>query len=53
MESVDLDMDDIFEEEELPSVGPLPDLPQDDEGLENTQNGEEYEGNIKYFVLID
>ncbi|XP_048736441.2 TIMELESS-interacting protein-like isoform X2 [Ostrea edulis] len=45
MESVDLDMDDIFEEEELPSVGPLPDLPQDDEGLENTQNGEEYEEN--------
>jgi hypothetical protein len=47
MESVDLDMDDIFDEEEVPSVGPLPDLPQDGEGLDNTQHGQEEEGKGK------
>ncbi|XP_062583280.1 TIMELESS-interacting protein-like [Saccostrea cucullata] len=46
MESVDLDMGEIFEEEEdFPSVGPLPDLPQDEEGVEGTQDGEENDEN--------
>ncbi|XP_061174376.1 TIMELESS-interacting protein-like [Saccostrea echinata] len=47
MESVDLDMGEIFEEEEeeFLSVGPLPDLPEDEEGAEGTQNGEENDEN--------
>nr|XP_022333930.1 TIMELESS-interacting protein-like isoform X2 [Crassostrea virginica] len=46
MESVDLDMGEIFEEgeEDFPSVNPLPDLPQDDEAGEGVgfpEDGEE------------
>ena len=46
MESVDLDMGEIFEEgeEDFPSVNPLPDLPQDDEGGEGVGFPEDGEG---------
>lgn len=47
MESVNLDMDEIFEEEDedFPTVGALPDLPQDDEGTGETGQGEDQDDN--------
>lgn len=50
MESVDLDMGEIFEEgeEDFPSVNPLPDLPQDDEAGEGVGFPEDGEG--KYWL---
>lgn len=44
MESVNLDMGDIFEEEagedDFPSIGPLPDLPDREEGVDGDQDEE-------------
>lgn len=47
MESVNLDMDEIFEEEDedFPTVGALPDLPQDNEGTEEMGQGEDQDDN--------
>lgn len=47
MESVNLDMDEIFEEEDedFPTVGALPDLPQDNEGMEEMGQGEDQDDN--------
>lgn len=52
MESVNLDMDEIFEEDEdFPTVGALPDLPQDNEGTEEMGQGEDQDGNTFYMDL--
>lgn len=47
MESVNLDMDEIFEEEDedFPTEGALPDLPQDNEGTEEIGQGEDQDEN--------
>uniref|UniRef100_A0A8W8I7N8 TIMELESS-interacting protein n=1 Tax=Magallana gigas TaxID=29159 RepID=A0A8W8I7N8_MAGGI len=46
MESVNLEMDEIFEEDEdFPTVGALPDLPQDNEGMEEMGQGEDQDDN--------
>lgn len=52
MESVNLDMDEIFEEEDedFPTVGALPDLPQDDEGTGETGQGEDQDGNTFFYM---
>lgn len=51
MESVNLDMDEIFEEDEdFPTVGALPDLPQDDEGTGETGQGEDQDGNSFFYM---
>lgn len=53
MESVNLDMDEIFEEEEdedFPTVGALPDLPQDNEGREEMGQGEDQDGNTFFYM---
>ena len=46
MESVNLDMGDIFEEEagedDFPSIGPLPDLPDREEGVDGDQDEGRY-----------
>lgn len=51
MESVNLDMEDIFEEEaaddDFPSVGPLPDLPDGEEGA---AEGED-EGTYTFLII--
>lgn len=51
MESVNLDMDEIFEEDEdFPTVGALPDLPQEDEGTGETGQGEDQDGNSFFYM---
>ena len=53
MESVNLDMDNIFEEEagedDFPSIGPLPDLPDREEGVDG---GDQDEGKYYYLTSV-
>jgi hypothetical protein len=53
MESVNLDMDNIFEEEagedDFPSIGPLPDLPDREEGVDG---GDQDEGMYYYLTSV-
>lgn len=53
MEFVNLDMDEIFEEEDEDFfiVGVLSDLFQDNEGMEEMGQGEDQDGNIFYMDL--
>lgn len=51
MESVNLEMDEIFgEDEDFPTVGALPDLPQDNEGMEEMGQGEDQDGNTFFYM---
>lgn len=52
MEFVNLDMDEIFEEEDEDFfiVGVLSDLFQDNEGMEEMGQGEDQDGNIFFYM---
>lgn len=57
MESVNLDMEDIFEEEaaddDFPSVGPLPDLPDGEEGAAEGEDEGTYIHFLSYIVIVN